>query len=574
MQCVATHLRAMYFSGVKSSSRSVAIALLLAVAASRVALAFAHPYSLADHGIYQDDAFYFLQIARNFLDGQGLAFDASGPTSGFQPLYQLLLIPFVAVSGDGPFIPVRASMLLLAAWAVGTGALAFSLGRKLAGEGAGLAALGLFALVPYFIVYSADGQATSLSMFFALALARVHLWLFEKDETKDKTAAVAYGALVGLAVLGRLELAFLAAALGFDALLRARDRAEALMRSQVLALAAVVALATWLPWGAYSQYYSGSALPLSGAASREIALNLGWYEMDRIWSDPDSSVVFDPDHPPAGFYADAVAKMGATALMELPLLSPLRFDVPFHPWTGIHAYLPYQHYLQSPGLLTIALGASIACLVYWLLRRRDQPGLGLALAIYSALMALGYGVAVPVHWFYARYLAPLLLLGTVIGVAAAARSLTRFAPNRRHAMAALAMVLILAGPVRDLGYFRVLSFAATPPPSPIPGALERVHSRLPEDARLGMFQSGAFSWFSGGGVMNLDGKVNSAAHEALADGRLHEYILESGVTHIHAWEFVLGRLALRHLPQEDWLLENIDPGAHAYDPTLYRITKP
>ena len=63
----------------KYSTRSVAVALLLAVAATRVAIAFAHPYSLVDHGIYQDDAFYYLQIARNAGEGRGLSFDASGP---------------------------------------------------------------------------------------------------------------------------------------------------------------------------------------------------------------------------------------------------------------------------------------------------------------------------------------------------------------------------------------------------------------------------------------------------------------------------------------------------------------
>jgi 4-amino-4-deoxy-L-arabinose transferase-like glycosyltransferase len=564
----------MYFTQVKDSTRSAAIALLIALAATRIAIAFAHPYSLADNGIYQDDAFYFLQIARSWVEGRGLSFDASGPTSGFQPLYQLLLLPLVAISGEGPFMAVRASMLLLAAWAVATGALAFSLGRRLAGPGAGLAALGIFAFTPYFIVYSGDGQATGLGMFFALALARVHLWLFQDGLQRGRSGVVGYGMLAGLAVLARLDLAFLVAALGFDELLRLRNRDEALVRSRALLLAAIAAFSVWLPWAAYSQHYSGSFLPLSGAASREIALNLGWYEMDHVWSDPESSQVFDPKHPPVGFYADTVTKLGATALMELPLLSPLRFGVPFFPWTGVRPYPPHRFYLQHPGIVTIAAAVSLAGLVYLLLRRRTRQGLGLALLLYSVLMTFGYGVAVPVHWFYARYLAPILLLTSVVGVSAVARLLEPLPSRRRHALAALVLIVTMAGPLRDLGFFGRLSFAAEAPPSPIPAALERIQSRLPPGAHLGMFQAGAVSWFSGGGVMNLDGKVNNAAYEALADGRLHEYILASGVTHIHAWEFVLERLSLRHVPQANWHLERIDPGANSYDPTLFRITTP
>lgn len=570
---VAVDSAGVYRARVPDSTRRLLVLLVIAVAATRFALVFAHPYSLADHGIYQDDAFYFLQIARNALAGHGLSFDASGPTSGFQPLYQILLLPLVAVSGDGPFLAIRASMALLAAWAIATGGLAFSLGRRLAGPAAGLVALALFAVSPYFIIYSADGQATGLAMFFVLALARVHLWLFEDGVARGNRGAVAYGALIALSVLARVDLAFLAIGLGVDALVRAKDRDAALARVRTLALAAAASFLFWLPWGAYSHGYSGSALPLSGAASREIALNLGWYEMDRIWSDAEAPLVFDPDAVPASFYGDTLTKLGATALMEWPLLSPVRIAVPFAPWSALHLYAPYQLYARYPVALTGVLVLACLGLAALLARYRGRPGLGIAAAVYVALMVVGYGVAVPVHWFYARYLAPTLLLATVVGVAAAARFIQGLPASRRKVAAGVALVAILAGPVRDLGYFRALSFAAEPPASPIPGALARVHDQLPPDAHLGMFQSGAVSWFSGGGVMNLDGKVNTPAHEALREQRLHQYILESGVTHIHAWEFVMSRLVLRHLPREEWRIEVLDRGAHTYDPTLFRVRR-
>lgn len=556
------------------STRTLAVGLLLAVAATRVAIALAHPYSLIDHGIYQDDAFYYLQVARNAGAGRGLSFDESGPTSGFQPLYQLLLVPVVAVSGDGSFAPVRASLLLLAAWAIATGALAFSLGGALAGPGAGLAALGLFAFSPYFIVFSANGQETGLAMFFALAVARVHLWLFQDGVTRGRMAVLGYGLLGGLAVLARLDLAMLLAALGCDALLRARDRAEAVARGRALALAAAAALVIWLPWGAYSRHVAGTWLPLSGAATRESALNLGWVEMDRVWSDPESPLVFDPDHPPALFYADALTKLGAVALLELPLLSPLRLGLPYNTWTGVSRYPPYRLFLRSPGFISISAVASVACLVVFLLRRRKRPGLGLAIVVYAALLALGYGFAVPVHWFFPRYLAPALLLGSVVGVAAAARVLARYPPRRRRVMAVLAVAAILAVPLRDLRFFRTLSFAADTPRAAFLEPFERARGLLPSDARLGAFQAGTFAWFAGGGVTNLDGKVNSAAYRALADKQLHEYLRLSGITHVLAWEWVLGRMCLRHAPPGSLRVERLDPGAHSYEATLYRIRTP
>ena len=556
------------------STRTLVVALLLVVAATRVAIAFAHPDSLLDHGMYQDDAFYYLQIARNALEGRGLSFDASGPTSGFQPLYQILLVPVVAISGDGPFVPVLASLLLLAAWAIATGALAFSLGRALAGTGAGLASLLLFAVSPYFIVFSANGQETGLAMFFALAVAQAHLWLFQDGVTRSRKAVVGCGVVGGFAVLARLDLAFLLAALVCDALLRARDWDDALVRGRTLALATAASILIWLPWSAYSQHTTGNWLPLSGAASREIALNLGWYEMDRVWSDAESPQVFDPKQPPAVFYADVLTKLGAVALMEFPLLSPLRLVVPFNPWTGVTGYPPYQLFLRYPGLISTFAAAAGACLVVFVLRRRKGPGLGLALAVYAALLAFGYGYAVPTHWYFPRYLAPALLLGSVAGVAAAARFLSRYPLRQRRAMAALAMIAILASPLRDLKFFSTLSFAADTPPSVLREPLERALKLLPPDARLGAFQAGMLTWFAGGHVMNLDGKVNNAAYRAMADGRLHEYVLASGVTHILAWEWVLVRMCLRHAPPGSLVLQRLDTGANSYEATLYRIQRP
>ena len=557
-----------------SSTRALVFALLLVIACTRVAIALAHPDSLMDHGMYQDDAYYYLQIARNAVMGRGLSFDESGATSGFQPLYQLLLLPIVAVSGDGPLIAVRGSLLMLAAWAVATGALAFSLGRALGGSVAGLTALGLFAFSPYFIVFGANGQETGLAMFFALGVARAHVWLFHDGVTRGPRAGVGYGVLAGFAVLARLDLAMLLVALVCSALLSARDRADAFVRGRALVLVTVTALLVWLPWSAYSQHTTGNWLPLSGAASREVALNLGWYEMDRVWSDPQSSPVFDPTAPPTSFYADVLTKLGAVALMEFPLLSPLRSTIPFTPWSGVNQYPAYRLFLQYPVILSLTAAAAIACLVVFLVRRRMKPGLGLTLMIYAALLAFGYGYAVPTHWYFPRYLAPALLLGSVVGVAAAARMLARYEPRRRRVIAALAIALILAAPLRDLSFFRTLSFGADTPPSPLRAPLTRAQGILPPDARLGAFQAGLLSWYAGGGVINLDGKVNSDAYHALVDGRLHEYLRDSGITHVLDWEWVFMRMCLRYAPDGSVFVEPLDRGAHAYESTLYRLHFP
>ena len=134
--------------------------------------------------------------------------------------------------------------------------------------------------------------------------------------------------------------------------------------------------------------------------------------------------------------------------------------------------------------------------------------------------------------------------------------------------------VILAVPLRDLSFFRTLSFAADTPPSAFSVRFEQIRGLLPPDARLGAFQAGTLAWFTGGGVTNLDGKVSSAAYRALADGRLHEYLRLSGVTHVIDWEWVFMRLCLRHAPSGSLHVERLAPGAHAYEGTLFRIQAP
>jgi hypothetical protein len=46
---------------------------------------------------------------------------------------------------------------------------------------------------------------------------------------------------------------------------------------------------------------------------------------------------------------------------------------------------------------------------------------------------------------------------------------------------------------------------------------------------IGVFQSGAIGYLSGRRVINLDGKVNREAYDALREGRLESYVKTAGI---------------------------------------------
>src|SRR5262245_14684387 len=68
-------------------------ALIAMVAAGRLAIALANYRSLITLDILQDDAFYYFKIAGNLASGRGLTFDGHTATTGFHPLFLLLLTP-------------------------------------------------------------------------------------------------------------------------------------------------------------------------------------------------------------------------------------------------------------------------------------------------------------------------------------------------------------------------------------------------------------------------------------------------------------------------------------------------
>ena len=107
--------------------------------------------------------------------------------------------------------------------------------------------------------------------------------------------ALVFGALGGVALLTRIDLGIWLVALGVDWLRRAQDDGQPFEAAQRAALAAAAAVVGWLPWGATSAALTGAWLPTSGAASREIAQQLGWANLTAGFGGA-AGVVFDPQH--------------------------------------------------------------------------------------------------------------------------------------------------------------------------------------------------------------------------------------------------------------------------------------
>jgi hypothetical protein len=406
---------------------------------------------------FEDDAYYYLVIARNAASGQGFSADGLSPTNGFQPLWMWLLVPVAwLTSGDTSRLLGLTQLIVVCVFAA-SGGLLCELLRARFGFLPALVGTAVL-LVPRFSNVLLSGMESGLAVLLLVLLVRERL---------GRARAVPTGVLLGLLMLARLDSVFLGMTLaGYLAVEgMARDgsplqsRALRTLRTGLATLWPAVALV--IPYLAWNYVSFGHLVPISGALKTSHS-ELGWM----------------PEN-----------------------LNP--------------AYLA----------LLVFAAAGVAAL----LGRRDDPRLAGTLAALTAGIGLqALHALVFMRWAVFSWHFALFIPIGAIGAAALAREAEQRLPRPalRYAVAALAGLLVVtqAASIRRLH----LGFTGA-----AREAGEWVARSLPENAVLGMKDSGAFSYFAGRRVMNLDGVVNSFEFaETLCRGELGEFLRAHRVDYV------------------------------------------
>ena len=459
-------------------------AVSLAVA---LALLFAPPDDLA-RTLPVEDAFYALSVAREAATQGGITIDGQTRTTGFQPLWVALNVPVYALVGGDRIDGLRLSQLLSTLlWLAFAGLLALQardLARRHGLEGpmataaAAIVALGSVSVLRLF----RNGLETGL----LLVLLATAVIVLDRWTTWSARRIVLAGVLLGALAWARLDAAVFA--LAFGAVMLWRDRRGAVAPLAACALAALLLV----PWLAYSVALDGSPMPSGGRSQA------GAYD-----------VVHNLD--------SALRAVGAWTLA--PVLR-----VGMHPQP-----VPYTEILALGGI-------ALTTLAVVSVRRGPRRSIGsatVALALYAAFLVGWYTLMFGSWWFLDRYLAPLLL----VAVPWLACALERL--GRRWSLPALSGVVLVANvPVLAV----LLTAPHWPPPwwtSPTSNLgthpnlnyeLQYAQTRalVRDECRVGAYESGTLGYFREG-VVNLDGKVNSAALRARLAERSAEYARRAGV---------------------------------------------
>jgi hypothetical protein len=184
------------------------------------------------------------------------------------------------------------------------------------------------------------------------------------------------------------------------------------------------------------------------------------------------------------------------------------------------------------------IGAIVLLIAALPLARRFHPlangfsRFATALAISMVVLVLWYGFASIAFWFYARYLAPISLIGLVLAAILITELRSRYAAMLVVVMPILTLpVLFGAGAAwqGSLTHFGTIMFW---------DQLELVRANVPPEEWVAAGQSGTLGFFRPH-VLNMDGKVNPEAR-AYA-GHATDYLKARGVRWFVDWEWYLHR---------------------------------
>jgi hypothetical protein len=508
----------------RRASRIVAAALLCALVGFFVLqglkVASVPAAKIAAWNVVIDDGFYYLQVSRNIARGHGSTFDRVNSTNGYQPLWAAMLVPIFWFTDDDA--AGLAATLVLATVLGAIAIILFYLAMlRRAGIAPALLTAALFCLNPYFLELLQGGLETP-ALFVCLGLL-LYLWTHHSHAVVagHRRACLLFGALLGLTVLSRVDVAIALAPLALLIPLQPGSLRLRVRRTLWVGLAG--ALCT-LPYVAWNLIAHGSPVPVSGLVKRWVVATY---------------------QPTKQLFEQTEQWRGLARTMDL-----LSFPHGLHKGQALGDILPA---LAFPAVLLLLL----ALRLIW--RRRHalpNPARGLFIAAsigviaHAAYMYFGYRSCS--HWNYHYFFLLALLYTVLLALAIPAlvadlghlidAALGRFAFLQRG-WGVIALLLVVP-PIGYTAYkgekaavkhqreirrpamasFRKSRFDAA----------RYISQSYPKDTVFGAWWAGNLGYFSDQRVVNLDGVINSREYleRYLKTDTAERYILHGPIEYL------------------------------------------
>ena len=459
---------------------------LLALAALSLAL---RPDGTVFMKPLSEDGYYSLAVARNIAAGHGITIDGITKTNGFQPLLTFLQAGLFTLARGDDLLALRLVLLLYWLLYAGTGAMLGWIAAETAEVPdqrltRGLCAALVYLGASYLFLHHFNGLETGLLLFLLASAWRLR----QSGRTESWIGLALFGGLLGLAVLARIDAAFVVAVLCLAELWRNRKRGWLIALGRPFVMGAVAVLVS-LPWWVYSYVDFGSIMPISGQATQSWKIDgfrLGWF----LWGSAMGTF-------PWLFGGEAEGGQ---------LLDLLR--LPFYAGGAWVLWRVYRRLPPSTRDFALALGSAVILLGFW------------------------YWLSSIAYWFYSRYLAP-ASLPVAVGLGIALADLVQRRPRLLAAaepVLVLPVVFLAALAWEGLGVYGNMMFWEQ---------VQLVRALVPESDVVAAGQSGTLNFFRDH-VVNMDGKVNP---EVFAyKGHLWDYLAKRKIHWFVDWPVYVERI--------------------------------
>lgn len=428
-----------------------------------------------------EDGFYSLKIAWNIGTGKGVTYNFNTPTTGFQPLYVIILSFFAFLTsafGGDKITYLRIAILFSGLIALFLSYLFYQLTKILDKN---LDRIILQLVTSLLVLFNFklflnlfNGLETGLYLIFLLlAMIKVQSLIENKKNLKQ---IILLGFILGLTVLARNDFILITLIvillLNLSKVIRLKD--------SIIIL--TVLFLTVLPWFAFVYSVQGSFIPTSASVQTGLTNNEIFYRIDQFL------------------------------------------------YSTFSSYIPFVHAGQSQSAVIYILIIVFAAFLYkyHLIDIKKYFGLQVIRIWFAAIIVISivYLFFASQPYFFFRYLS----IHMLIAIPFLTLMITRYLSNKSEKVLSLLALIVIGIFIINIGYYFHY-------PKQISGLALRtsfISSNQLTEKKIGMAQSGISGYFFDN-VVNLDGKVNNDALLAIKTNSLYEYIVKEKIDVLIEW---------------------------------------
>jgi hypothetical protein len=462
-------------------------------------------------GYIQDDMFYYLTVAKNFSNGKGIVYNDGNPTNGFHPLWFYILVIVYYFTND-LVLPIYIALYILTFFSIGTGIILYFIGNEIYDKKTGYIMCSFWLFNPYIIRLTLFGMETPIQAFF---LSLLTYYLLKRKETINFSIKESFtiGILICFIFLSRLDGVFCFISVLIVLSVRKIKNIDEnnkfkllnitkIIKQKDLLIISILPSVIIISYMLWSYFTVGIFTPISGSV-----------KSDKYGIGNDG-------------YIQNIIK---TMLVFSAIPNNLIFFTPYN--INVQIFLFFLFY-----------GIPILIILYFWLFKKDNTVIkkikSFDFLIIFMVLFLGYYCFYQVsawQWYavFPCFLIVILysiILSFIIGKIKKGKipknNVLRILKNNITVFILIIFIIDFSYNYYDIATHRRERYYYKME------MIEYIEENIPEDAKIGAFNTGFFQYYSKRDIINLDGYINSDSYNAHIKDNFINYLVDIELDYI------------------------------------------